>query len=194
MSFAEGKVPCYGYDTCTGTLGIDFACTNVHLLPNCNGYRLPTEAEWEYAARATTTTSWAYAESYDDSLVPGQVTSTGFNSNLEAIGWYYWNNTLSGGYAYGTKPVAKKQANKWGLYDMAGNVREWCQDWYDSEYYDSTSGTDPQGPGTAPDPEFRVIRGGSWFGNAGGVRSADRSRNAPLVRGLGFRLVLPPGQ
>lgn len=195
LSFAEGKMICYAYDTCSGTIGNDFECTNVRLNPNCTGYRLPTEAEWEYAARATTTTAWSYAVSYDNSDDPGQVTDTGFNSNLDAMGWYYWNRTTQ--YAEGTKPVAKKQANKWGLYDMAGNVIEWCQDWYDGDYYsDPASTSDPQGPDTGAFSS-RVIRGGSWHDNPRYARSAFRYSNAPGDRdfnNLGFRLVLPSGQ
>ena len=156
-------------------------------LPNAC-YRLPTEAEWEYAARATTTTAWAYAVNYDTSDVPGQVTGDDFNSNLDRIGWYAYNNTDP--YGNGTKPVAQKQANKWGLYDMAGNVFEWCQDWYDSTYYSVSPSIDPQGPASGSE---RIVRGGSWNGQANGARSAARGRIRPDFRNndLGFRIVLP---
>jgi formylglycine-generating enzyme required for sulfatase activity len=152
-------------------------------------YALPTEAQWEYAVRATTTTAWPFAESYDYSVDPGQVIGSGFNSNLDAMGWYTFNNTTQ--YATGTKPVARKQANKWGLYDMQGNVFEWCSDWYDA--YPGGSVTNPTGPSTGSD---RVGRGGSWGGIARHARSAIRYRFTPGYRidFLGFRLVFASGQ
>ncbi len=105
-------------------------CAGVVINAGCACYRLPTEAEWEYAARATTTTAWTYAVSYDDSANPGEATGREINSNLDAMGWYEFNNErgklsrTTAGYPSGTKPVAKKHANKWGLYNMVGNVYE----------------------------------------------------------------------
>lgn len=190
---------CYDLSNCTGTLGTDYSCSNDILVAGCNGYRLPTEAEWEYAARGTTTTAWHYIERYDTSIA-GEELGTGFNTNLDAIGWYEFNN-MSGdlfrtaaGYPSGTKPIARKQANKWGLYDMSGNVWEWCQDWYDSDYYsDPTTNTNPQGPATGPG---RVVRGGGWGSHARSARSAFRSSAMPGHRYnyLGFRLLLPAYQ
>jgi formylglycine-generating enzyme required for sulfatase activity len=126
------------------------------------GYRLPTEAEWEYACRAGTT-----GECYGD---------------LDAIAWYDGN---SGG---ATHPVGQKQPNAWGLYDMNGNVWQWCQDWFGENYYGSSPATDPQGPSMGP---FRVFRGGAWSFLASCVRSANRSGFYPGGRTslLGFRLV-----
>jgi len=127
--------------------------------------RLPTEAEWEYAARAGTQPA-IYAP------------------KLEDIAWYAGN---SGGHAH---PVGEKQPNAWGLYDMLGNVWEWCADWYDSTYGVGTAaGTvvDPTGPTEGTN---RVLRGGSWLYDARDVRAASRFAHGPGIRNsaLGFRL------
>jgi formylglycine-generating enzyme required for sulfatase activity len=123
-------------------------------------YRLPTEAEWEYACRAGTTTPHA--------------------GYLDGMGWYEVNSGKQ------THPVGTKQPNAWGLYDMHGNVWEWCLDWYGD--YPSNTVTDPRGPSTG---SRRVARGGSWRGPEACCRSANRSINSPGGRGsdLGFRLV-----
>ncbi len=124
-------------------------------------YRLPTEAEWEYAARAGTTGPYA--------------------GDVDAMAWYDQN---SGGR---THPVAKKQSNAWGLYDMHGNVWEWTADWYGD--YSSGAVSDPTGPSTG---SYRVYRGGSWLYRARECRSAYRAYNSPVSRrngDLGFRLL-----
>ena len=124
-------------------------------------YRLPTEAEWEYAARAGTIGP-RYGE-------------------LDVIAWHSGN---SGGE---THPVKQKAANAWGLYDMIGNVWEWCSDWYGA--YPSGSVTDPTGESSRSN---RVYRGGSWINEARSCRSALRFRDEPGDRfnSLGFRSVL----
>lgn len=191
LSHDEGLIPCYnGHGTCTGTLGDDFTCTSVTNVTGCTGYHLPTESQWEYAARATTTTAWANPISFETSS-DGLHTGAGLNRNLNAMGWY-WYNELEEPYGTGPKPVAQKQANRWGLYDMHGNVMEWCQDWYG--IYPTLPVTDPQGP---VDGDYRVVRGGNWRTSAGGARSADRVGDLPpgLRSNLrGFRLVLPQAQ
>jgi len=138
-------------------------------------YRLPTEAEWEYASRAGSTTA----------LTNGNVTVTdcSYDENLNALGWYCYNANST------THPGAQKVTNAWGLYDMQGNVYEWCQDWYGG--YTSTSVTDPIG---VTDGSERVIRGGSWHINAKYSRSAVRFSLLPGDKGygIGFRLVFEP--
>jgi formylglycine-generating enzyme required for sulfatase activity len=123
-------------------------------------YRLPTEAEWEYACRAGTTGDYA--------------------GNLDSMGWYESNSGSK------THPVGQKQANGWGIYDMHGNVWEWCQDWYGD--YSSNNQTDPQGAGSG---SSRVFRGGSWYFPAEYCRSAYRNYFVPVYRliNVGFRLL-----
>lgn len=125
-------------------------------------YRLPTEAEWEYACRAGSTGDYA--------------------GSLDAMAWY-------GSNAVGTThPVGQKEPNAWGLYDMHGNVREWCQDWFNVSYYAQSPSVDPIGPRAGSD---RVLRGGNWILGSDPLRSAHRWRMMPALReeNVGFRLV-----
>ncbi len=133
-------------------------------------WRLPSEAEWEYACRADTDTRFWWGDDLNE-------TEIGLNA------WYAGNNDPNG-----TKPVGQKQPNPWGLYDMSGNIWEWCSDWYDSDYYETSPGVDPQGPATG---YYRVLRGGSWNRNAGHCRSPNRGNDIPSLRSSskGFRLL-----
>jgi len=128
---------------------------------DCEGYRLPTEAEWEYAIRAGTTTAF-----YNGGIT--EINCDPADPNLSLIGWFCGNNSSSG--TYGTKPVGGKAPNGWGLYDMSGNVREWSWDWYQNSYQNDV-GTDPVGLSTG---SYRVRRGGHWSSNAVYCRSASR--------------------
>jgi len=145
-------------------------------------YRLPTEAEREYACRAGTTTPF----------------NTGNNLTTDQANYdgnYPYNGNPKGVYRENTVPVNSFSPNAWGLYTMHGNVWEWCSDWFGGRYYDdckaSGTVTNPAGPATGSD---RVIRGGSWNFNAGDCRSAGRDRGTPGGRGgdVGFRLVFVP--
>jgi len=141
-------------------------------------YRLPTEAEWEYACRSGSPSALANGD-----LI---TLFCDLDPALDEIGWYCGNSNRS------LQPVAQKRPNAWGLYDMHGNVAEWCQDWYGS--YPETAQTDPAGPVSGPG---RVVRGGSWFSSAKKCRCAARFYAPPHSRNRfpisGFRLVREVG-
>jgi formylglycine-generating enzyme required for sulfatase activity len=163
------------------------------------GYRLSTEAEWEKAARggaAGHRFPWADVEAINQSRANYYASPGDFAYDVNTTSGYH--PTFNDGVSPYTSPVGyfSANANGYGLYDMAGNVWEWCWDWYDSAWYGSTGATQsdtrgPVGPGSA-----RVIRGGSWGSRASFCRSAIRGRINPSSwgYGLGFRCVLPPGQ
>jgi len=131
-------------------------------------YRLPTEAEWEYACRAGSKTAYSFGESQ------------------KSLGDYAWFDGISN---VQTHPVGEKKPNAWGLYDMHGNVWEWCSDWYGD--YPEGAVSDPAGPLEGSD---RVRRGGGWCGGAAICRSASRGRSGPSIRYFydGFRVALSP--
>jgi formylglycine-generating enzyme required for sulfatase activity len=152
-----------------------------------NGYRLPTEAEWEKAARGGVS-GMRYPWGTD--------TISHAQANYEAIGTDFGNLSGDAGYhpiwgvgpAPYTAPVGSFAANAYGLCDMAGNLREWCWDWYDAAYYAVSPGADPRGPASGSE---RVIRGGGWYGYGSGYcRAAARDHVIPTgsYRDLGFRL------
>ena len=162
----EGLEPCYNEDTGE----CDF---------RANGYRLPTEAEWEYACRA------AEGE--------GEGGDWSFGNAARQLGDFAWFAANSGNK---THPVGLKKPNAWGLHDMHGNVAEWCQDVYEKSYYQSSPDANPRGPA---DGKEYVLRGGSWKSAADGLRSACRLAESPgfsdacLARdAIGFRCVRKP--
>jgi uncharacterized protein YjdB len=163
LSQQEGLTPAY-----SGS-GSNITCNW-----SANGYRLPTEAEWEYACRAGTTTPFNTGNNITTS-------QTNYNGN------YPYNNNAKGIYRETTTPVGSFASNSWGLYDMHGNVYEWCWDWYGS--YSSGAQTNPRGPVSGA-YLIRVIRGGSWYDPGRVLRSAYRYNIDPSHKdiSLGFRL------
>ena len=147
---------------------------NAGRLPNGWKYGLPTEAQWEYACRAGTTTKFSFGDS---------------ESELSEYGW--WGGTFGDGNAQTEQyahQVGRKKPNEWGLMDMHGNVYEWCSDWYEEKL---VGGRDPVGTDSG---SYRVNRGGGWYFIEDGCRSAKRNFFAPdtRVNGLGFRLAAVP--
>ncbi|MBM4356306.1 MAG: formylglycine-generating enzyme family protein, partial [Deltaproteobacteria bacterium] len=186
MSIARSLQPCYDMSSCTGIPGtLDFECPSD--IPfaglSCTGYRLPTEAEWEYSARSGTTSGTYNGTS-------PVVDCTQPNPVLDSIAWFQGNSGTKAprpdckdNPSCITHPMKGKQPNAWGLYDMLGNVEEWVWDWYSS--YSTQPVTDPLGgPASGTD---RVARGGHYLSNAGQVRAASRSLGSSQSPFIGMR-------
>ena len=139
----------------------------LNTLEKTNKYRLPTEAEWEYAVRA------------------GSENAYGFSSNANRLSQYAWHRNNS---ADETHPVGQLKPNAWGLFDMQGNVHEWCQDWFDRNYYSQSPSNAPLGPSSGL---AKVLRGGDWGSEDWYCRCASRSLSSPDRRSnrVGFRLI-----
>jgi sulfatase modifying factor 1 len=185
----EGLVPCY-YTNAARTEVYkrgQVDVTNDQVLWTANGYRLPTEAEWEKAARGgLSARRFPWGDTITHSLANYYSSSDYAYDISPTRGFHPQHN--SGSVPY-TSPVGSFAPNGYGLYDMTGNVWERCWDWYDSSHYTSGATTDPQGPSAGSD---RVLRGGSWFNFALGGRVALRGWNGPLGRNydFGFRPAL----
>lgn len=146
-------------------------------------YRLPTEAEWEYACRAGTTTRF-YSGDDEQGLRQVANIADGALNDHRAI---RWASSWDDGYAF-SAPVGKFQPNAFGLHDMHGNVWEWCSDWYSGKTYKNGEATDPKGPSTGT---VRVVRGGAWYYRPQDNRATFRYRARPDLRDFltGFRVV-----
>ena len=195
LSSKKGKAHCYSNkgsgkacqytSNCSGDeVCISGTCAEYDVAPayaknkiySCPGYRLPTEAEWEYAYRAGTKSA---------SYIGGITSCYGTDANAGKIGWYEMNSGSS------THLVRKKQDNLWGLFDMGGNVEEWCHDWPQTNL-GSSPVVNPWGAAKGPaTTKTRIARGGSWFAKSWALRAA--SRNTFLIAyghsEVGFRCV-----
>jgi formylglycine-generating enzyme required for sulfatase activity len=166
----SGKVPVYTYQGAVILSATDTtACDNAEMDKTQSGFRLPTEVEWEFAARGgnpNDTTNWGY-------------TYAGSNT-VGGVAWYYDNSGSA------THPVGGKAPNSLGLYDMSGNVFEWCWDWYGS-----VSGSTTDGPTSG---SYRLLRGGGWGSDAYYAEVSYRGYDTPSLTNfhVGFRVVCPP--
>ena len=172
-----GNNPSYykGYSDSPSRPVEQVSCYDIAGFNTATGLRLPSEAEWEYACRGGTTTAFH--------SMPGYPNGTNDDSLLGNIAWYSDNSGST------THAVAGKAANAFGMYDMSGNVMEWCNDWYKS--YAAGNATDPIGPSSG---SYRVLRGGRWGGNSYYCRSSNRSITVSDNRFnyVGFRVARTP--
>jgi formylglycine-generating enzyme required for sulfatase activity len=185
LSRKEGLDSVYSYTSISGHPGDGCQLVGLTINYEADGYRLPTEAEWEYACRAGSTTDFFWGKDYGS--YPASAADTS-----EVSGYAVWSANswaLSAESSdYGTHPVAGKEPNAFGLYDMAGNVYEWINDWFTE--YTSEAQTDPTG---TEEETYRFVRGGSWGNSADYLRSSNRQFSSPdyYIYFCGFRTVRP---
>jgi formylglycine-generating enzyme len=144
----------YAYDSISGVPGNGCFLFGISLDTAHNGYRLPTEAEWEYACRGGTATDYYWGDATTEDTA-GQY--AWYADNANSLMWGATHDAANNG----TQPVAGRKPNAFGLYDMIGNCDEWCHDYYVVDYYQTSPSQDPLGPATG---DKRILRGGSWRG------------------------------
>jgi formylglycine-generating enzyme required for sulfatase activity/serine/threonine protein kinase len=178
LSAKESKKPCYRLSKVERKEDGSINTVQVERLADGTGYRLPTEAEWEYACRAGTAAPFHHGDSLDAT-----------QANFE--GRYPYGKGEKGEYRQKPIPVGSFQPNAFGLYDMHGNLFEWCQDYFDADFYKKANGV-ANDPVNEQVKTIRVLRGGSWFNHGRHCRCADRFRYEPGHRDVsfGFRVVL----
>ncbi len=179
----DGLDTLYTYTGISGTWGNGCELSDVDTDYNKDGYRLPTEAEWEFACRAGSTTDYYWGKNYTD-YPETSIDTVEINSYAvwSGISW----DLSSDDPGFGTHPVASKLPNSYGLYDMVGNSYEWCNDWYVN--YSNTDQVDPTGPDSG---DYHSTRGGSWGNHASYLRSSSRTFTTPdyFFNFLGFRVM-----
>ncbi len=184
-SSEQGLQSVYSYTAITGTPGNGCKLEDVTVDLTRNGYRLPTEAEWEYACYGGVASDFSWGKNY--ASYPSSTSDTvEFGSYAVWAGnsWYLSSDVPD----FGMFPVASRKSNAYGLYDMHGNLWEWCHDWYGETWYTSSPSTDPVGPDSGA---WHSLRGGSWGNDATHLRASNREFVTPdyLFNFIGFRTV-----